>query len=139
VVCNPPYGGGQHLGPQDTSGWHAKKTEYLFLELAARALKPGGSAVFIAPHNFADAIPPGLKAYLSDAGFVYRRRTEHPLPGDFLQTGVAVYAFTFAKAPPSPDAHRSPKASAMPQIRSAAEEFLDRLERGAGGLDDYQG
>ena len=54
VVCNPPFGGGKLLGHEDRSGWHATQTEYLFLELAARALKPGGRAIFIAPDHFVE-------------------------------------------------------------------------------------
>jgi len=99
VVCNPPFGGGKHLGPEDRSGrprsrgWHATQTEYLLLELAARALKPGGQALFIAPHSFADAVPEMLEGYLEDAGLAYTGRSGEPLPGDFLQTGVRVHAF----------------------------------------------
>jgi SAM-dependent methyltransferase len=107
VMCHPPFRGSAHLGPKDISGWHAgpTQTEYLFLELAARALKPGGRAVFIAPAPFAEAMPVELKAYLEEAGFGLTGRSEEPLPGDFTepkapngQTGVRVHAFYWYKA-----------------------------------------
>jgi hypothetical protein len=97
VVCNPPFGGGRHLGPQDRSGWHASPTEYLFLELAARALKPGGQAVFIAPAHFVARIPEELEVYLERAGLVLAGRSQTPLPGDFLTTGMRVHSFYWNK------------------------------------------
>jgi hypothetical protein len=97
VMCHPPCRGSARLGLQDISGWHTgpTQTEYLFLELAARALKPGGRAVFIAPAHFAEAMPAELKAYLEGAGFGLTGRSEEPLPGDFTEpkapdTGPAV-------------------------------------------------
>jgi hypothetical protein len=103
VVCNPPFGGGKHLGPENRSGrprsrgWHATQTEYLFLELAARALRPGGRAVFIAPDHFVERIPPDLDGYLEDIGLAYTGRSGEPLPGDFLQTGARVHSFHWNK------------------------------------------
>ncbi len=78
-------------------GWHATQAEYLFLELAARALRPGGRAVFIAPDHFVERIPPDLNDYLEDVGLAYTGRSGEPLPGDFLQTGVRVHSFHWNK------------------------------------------
>lgn len=97
VICNPPFSGGKHLGPEG-AGWHAAKSEYLFLELAARALKPDGRAVFIAPHNFVTEIPDALASYCDERGFTCHNHTG-PLPGDFLQTPAQVHAFYFVMAP----------------------------------------
>ncbi|MCL4296209.1 MAG: methyltransferase [Anaerolineae bacterium] len=97
VVCNPPFGGGAHLKPDPASGklWHATKTDHLFLELAARSLREGGRAIFFALHNFME-LPPSLEAYLDEIGVAYTGRNG-PLPGDFLQTGVKIYAYYFER------------------------------------------
>lgn len=101
IPCNPPYGGGNHLKPQNdqhvgNAVWHSSKTEYLFLELAARSLRQGGHSVFITYGGFADRMPDTLRDYLNQIGF-YQCRDPKSLGGGFLQTSVVAWAYYFRR------------------------------------------
>lgn len=93
VLCNPPYGGGNHL--KGSGNYKLGKTEYLFLEFACDLLKPGGQAVFIAPKEFISWNGLGYKL---DPSIMYQGMQDEPLPVTFLQTGIEVYAHDFKKA-----------------------------------------
>ncbi|HKZ71284.1 MAG TPA: N-6 DNA methylase [Anaerolineales bacterium] len=96
VLCNPPFGttwAMYEAGVICKSG--ATRSEHQFLELAIRALKPDGAAVFIAPYNLADKMPKAMKAWFSERAEL--TANEGPLPGKFQQTNIRVNAFVFTR------------------------------------------
>lgn len=62
VLCNPPIGikRGMDLGKM-MSETHCSRSEHIFLELSARALKPGGQAIILGPVSYMDSCPARLK------------------------------------------------------------------------------
>ena len=96
VLCNPPFGTTWMMHEAyEVCKSGAGKSEHQFLELAIRALKPGASAVFIAPYNFADKMPKPMKAWFADHAELTAK--EGPLPGKFSQTNITVHAFIFTR------------------------------------------
>lgn len=86
VVCNPPYN-----VPTQANGFAAAKSEYRFLELALRALRPGGSALFICSSNFQEKLPKPLAKLIEDSNACLQWILD--LRGDFALTSVRVSLF----------------------------------------------
>jgi SAM-dependent methyltransferase len=98
VLANPPYGTDWAMLEAESycqSG--AKRSEHRFLELAIRALKPGGMAVFIAPVNFVEKMPKAMKAWAEQNFIIGPSR---PVEGQFDLTKVNTAIFAFQKPMP---------------------------------------
>lgn len=95
VFANPPYGTTWAMLEADEfckSG--AKRSEHRFLELALRALKPGGIAVFIAPVNFIEKMPKAMQEWAKENLHIGPSR---PVEGQFDLTNISTTIFTFLK------------------------------------------
>ena len=91
VVMNPPFGLTAGMGDaKDRAKGMFKRSEHLFLELALKALKPGGKIIAIAPVTFLETLPRdgaaffGNNACLTGTAF---------LDGTFAFTRVNISAF----------------------------------------------
>lgn len=97
VVMNPPFGTQRGLvSGEEMSQGRATRSEHIFVELAVRALKPGGQAVLIVPSQgerqppFHARLPKKLAAWFEPrATVVYR---DANLPGEFQFTKITVEA-----------------------------------------------
>jgi ParB/RepB/Spo0J family partition protein len=71
----------------------ATSSEYRFLELALRALKPGGQLMVIAPYNYIDRLPKGkgVKAWFENFATVEAEFGK--LPGEFRFTKIQAFGF----------------------------------------------
>jgi ParB-like chromosome segregation protein Spo0J/SAM-dependent methyltransferase len=71
----------------------ATNSEHRFLELALRALKPGGQLMVIAPYNYIDKLPKGkgVKAWFE--GFATVEAEFGKLPGEFRFTKIQAFGF----------------------------------------------
>ena len=69
----------------------SSKSEYMFLELALRALKANGLACVIAPYNYYDKLPKKLRAWVDDRVMDFADLGE--LPGEFRFTGIRVHGW----------------------------------------------
>jgi len=110
VVMNPPFNiKWATYEAQSVSVSGATKSEHLFLELAVRALKPGGQAAVIAPHNLFDKLPRAAQSW-----FEKRLSLEAqfgPLPGEFELTKIKVHGFIFTRLAETP-----PPVTAVPEL-----------------------
>lgn len=91
VMMNPPFGavaGQQAAAEKCVSG--VTRSEHRFLELAVRALCPGGLAIIIAPPEFINSIPKKARSWFDDRMFV---ETSLRLDGKFRFTNIVVAAF----------------------------------------------
>lgn len=89
VLMNPPFGTkwGTYQGESMSEG-RAKRSEHFFLELALRALKPGGTLLVIAPYNYLSGIPKKMKAWVTE--FAGASEDLGKLEGDFRFTKITV-------------------------------------------------
>lgn len=71
----------------------ATNSEYRFLELAIRALKPGGQLMVIAPYNYIDRLPKGkgVKAWFAENAKVTAEFGK--LPSEFQFTKIQAFGF----------------------------------------------
>lgn len=71
----------------------ATNSEHRFLELAIRALKPGGQAMIIAPYNYFDRLPKGkgVKAWFAENAEVTAEFGK--LPGEFQFTKIDAFGW----------------------------------------------
>ncbi len=93
VIANPPFGTKWGLYSAEqvcTSG--ATRSEHMFLELALRALKPGGHAAFIAPQTFLTTGTKKFRQWLQEYGAVIHDEGI-PLSGEFALTKINVRLF----------------------------------------------
>jgi hypothetical protein len=89
---NPPFGNAVNLdlGRKMAEG-RSSKPEHLFLELAVRALRPGGWLFTLGSHNYLDRMPKALKAWFNERAEVFH--TRGPLPGAFKYTKQEMHAY----------------------------------------------
>ncbi len=96
VAANPPIGTKRGMFPGERmSEGRCTRSEHVFLELIARALRPGGQAVVLAPYNYLDRLPKALRVWLDE-----QLETTHswgPLPGRFALTSVRLHAYYFTR------------------------------------------
>ncbi len=88
---NPPFGavaGQQAAAEKCVSG--VTRSEHRFLELAIRALCPGGLAIVIAPPEFMNSIPKKAQKWFDDRMSV---ETSLHLDGKFKFTNIVVDVF----------------------------------------------
>ncbi len=113
VIANPPFNTRWGMASaEEVRQSGATRSEHLFLELALRALKPGGHAAFIAPSTFLTSGVKKFRQWLQEnamvinnpdpANSVYtadgQKFTEGlPLPGEFALTKVSVRLFLFER------------------------------------------
>lgn len=98
VFANPPYGTTWAMLEADEfcqSG--AKRSEHRFLELAIRALKPGGMAIFVAPVNFVEKMPKAMQEWAKENVSIGLSR---PVEGQFDLTKINTSIFSFLKPLP---------------------------------------
>ena len=96
VVMNPPFGTTWAMGAGLTmSEGRGKRSEHIFMELATRALKPGGQAAVIGPYNLLERMPKAMREWF-DSRMVLDD-SFGPLPGEFGLTGIKVHAFYFTR------------------------------------------
>ncbi len=91
VVMNPPFGAVSGMETAEevcVSG--ATRSEHCFLELATRAIAPGGHIIAIAPPSLMDSLPEKAKRWFNDRLFV---EYQSQLEGKFKQTGIVVDVF----------------------------------------------
>ena len=94
VVMNPPLR--IQWSNDINSEWiesGATNSEHRFLELAVRALKPGGQAMIIAPYNYFDRLPKGkgVKDWFAENAKVTAEFGK--LPGEFQFTGIQAFGW----------------------------------------------
>ena len=91
VVSNPPF----NIRCDTDDSYISTKSEYAFLELAFRLLKPGdGVGAFLCPYNFWDKRPKPLIELCDKLG-VALIQSPMPLGGGFKHTGCQVSLFLF--------------------------------------------
>lgn len=97
VIMNPPFGTrwGMSSGYEMSLGKFSR-SEHLFLELAIRALKPGGKALVIAPYNLVDKLPKLGMTWFDK--YVGRWKRSDVLPGEFAFTKIVTYAYVFERS-----------------------------------------
>jgi ribA/ribD-fused uncharacterized protein len=96
VVANPPIGARRGMSPgARMSDGRCTRSEHIFLELIARALRPGGKAVVLAPYNYLDRLPKALRAWLDDR--LFAEYSLGPLPGRFALTSIQLHAYYFTR------------------------------------------
>jgi len=102
VVMNPPFRTVRGMAPGERMAQgRAIHSEHIFIELAIRALKPGGRAVMIVPSQgehapaFHERLPKGLAAWLEPRATVIYRDAN--LPGEFQFTHMNVEALIFER------------------------------------------
>lgn len=92
VLGNPPIGIRRGMDIGKLMGeTHCSRSEYIFLELSVRALKPGGQAVILGPVNYMDSRPPRLKSWMDERVVV--ESPLGPLPGSNPHSKVQLYAY----------------------------------------------
>jgi DNA polymerase III sliding clamp (beta) subunit (PCNA family) len=97
VLANPPFGTKWGLySAEQICKSGATRSEYMFLELALRALKPGGYAAFIAPQTFLTTGTKKFRLWLQQNGAVIRDEGI-PLSGEFALTKINVCLFLFER------------------------------------------
>lgn len=96
ALINPPFGTRWGMYPGDVmSKGKFKLSEHLFVELALRALKPGGKALVIAPYNLIDRMPKAGKTWF-DQNVAWWQKSD-VLPGEFAFTKIRVHAFVLER------------------------------------------
>ena len=104
VLMNPPFNTkrGMYDAAQNSQS-KVKNSGHLFLELAIRALKPGGRLVSIAPDNFISGLPKKGREWFEDHA---EEEFNFDLPGEFRFTGIRVNLFCiykkFSESDPEP-------------------------------------
>ena len=98
VIMNPPLRikWANEIG----SDWiesGATSSEYRFLELALRALKPGGQLMVIAPYNYIDKLPKGKGVKDWFEGFAGVEAEFGKLPGEFRFTKIQAFGFLIGR------------------------------------------
>ena len=111
VIANPPYKTKCGLATaQQITEAGFRHAYHLFLELAIRALKPGGETLFIAPWSFYESISRKQRQWLDEhaelmhdgggksGGRAWADPLKDPLPGHFELTGIQVHPFIFFRS-----------------------------------------
>ncbi len=128
VIANPPFGTKWGLYSAEqvcTSG--ATRSEHLFLELALRALKPGGYAAFIAPSTFLESGTKRFRQWFQENGTVVNG-DGFPLDGDFALTKINVRLFLFERMGSAPAPVQETAAEPAAQIPVLAMPDLPAAE-----------
>jgi type I restriction-modification system DNA methylase subunit len=95
VLMNPPFNTKRGMyEAEENSEAGLKNSAHLFLELAIKALKPGGRLVAIAPYNYLEKLPKKGRAWFDDRAV---EEFNFELPGEFRFTGMRVNLFCIAK------------------------------------------
>lgn len=93
AVMNPPLNAkwGTIIGDYMTQG-KCTKSEHLFLELAVRAVKPGGVVYALAPFSYLDKMPKKLRSWFDRYTVGYAEMGE--MPGTFTGTSITVHGWS---------------------------------------------
>lgn len=99
VLCNPPIGSrrGMNLARPANEGRYTR-SEYVFLDVAVRALKAGGQIVYLAPETFMERRPTRLQAWMKDRVELADRFG--PLPGPPASINLYAHYFRHVSEPP---------------------------------------
>ena len=112
VLMNPPFNTKRGMyDATEKSQSKVKNSGHLFLELAIRALKPGGRLVSIAPENFLSGLPKSGRKWFDEHA---EEETNFPLQGEFRFTGIRVNLFCITKIEQEPE----PEPLSRPKRRS---------------------
>lgn len=118
VLMNPPFNTQRGMA----SGWEMSegkttKSQYCFLELAIRALNPGGQALIIAPWSFWDKRPKRIAEWIERQNVTLDYRSEE-LPGEFAQTKIRVHAYIVTKPEETYYSQNNVEVTAIPQTET---------------------
>ena len=96
VLLYPPIGTTTGIQPgKDMAESRSSRSEHLFLELAIRALKPGGQAIVLAHDTFVDRLPKRARRWQMDHASLVKK--VGPLPTGGAKLPLSIFAYYFQR------------------------------------------